>query len=107
MGKLPDSTTYHIIQIEKSDWTDKEGQTTPGVKLTLTKPVTDPDSGKQYIKVHTTRKTVVQFMQQEDVLKDVNELNDPLGPIRCVKPVGKNYYLVEDAEPVQPVQATA
>jgi len=77
-----DGEKFHITRIEDSDY-DDNGEIKKGVKIT-TKEEFDIDGNKMN-KFHTTRIAIVKILNGAKIRTDVNENNDPLGPVKCNK----------------------
>lgn len=82
-----DGEAFHIIHIEDSDY-DDNGEIKKGVKIT-TQEQFDVNDNKMN-KFHTTRIAIVKILSSTKIRTDVNEKNDPLGPVKCNKEKGKN-----------------
>ncbi len=82
-----DGEAFHVTHIEDSDY-DDNGEIKKGVKIT-TKEEFDVD-GNKVNKFHTTRIAIVKILSGTKIRTDVNENDDPLGPIKCQKEKGKN-----------------
>ena len=88
---------FTITKIEDSDYTQGD-ETTNGVKIT-TKEEFEID-GSKVSKFHTTRIAIVNALANEKIRVDVNEKNDPLGPVKCTtekSKSGKNFFNLVEA----------
>ena len=86
MAKIGENP-FTIIKIEDSDYTQGE-ETTKGVKIT-TKEEFDID-GNKINKFHTTRIAIVSALENKKIREDVNQKNNPLGPVKCASEKSKN-----------------
>lgn len=89
---------FTVTYIEKSVYNDPKHGDKPSVKITV-----DPGfeiEGTVYTKFHTTRQALVTTLTRAEVMKAVNEDENPLGPVKCVetqstKSVNKYFKLVD------------
>lgn len=88
---------FTIVKIDDSNY-EKDGHVTQGVKIT-TKESFDVD-GSQQNKFHTTRKTLVNKLRDDNLRSQVNA-GTPLGPVKCqlekAKKGGNDYFILVDA----------
>jgi len=89
---------FTITKIEDSDYTQGD-ETTKGVKIT-TKEEFEID-GNKVNKFHTTRIAIVNALANEKIRVDVNQKDDPLGPIKCITEKskgGKSFFNLVEAK---------
>ena len=89
---------FTITKIEDSDYTQGD-ETTKGVKIT-TKEEFEID-GNKVNKFHTTRIAIVNALTNEKIRVDVNQKDDPLGPVKCITEKskgGKNFFNLAEVQ---------
>ena len=98
MTRLKDNP-FTITHIEPGTYNSDSGPK-PSVTIT-TKEEFNVDE-KMTNKFHTTRQAVVSTLTKDIVLKAVNEDEDPIGPVKCVKKKStkssNDYYALEDVK---------
>lgn len=95
MAKIGDKS-FTVTFVEDSDYTQGD-EVSKGVKLT-TKETFEVD-GKEFNKFHTTRVAIVSKFSDHSIREDINENNEPLGPIKCVtekSASGKDFFNLVD-----------
>ena len=91
---------FTITQIEDSDYTQGD-KTTKGVKITTKESFDVEGHEEKQSKFHTTRVAIVNVLSNEKIREDVNQNNNPLGPVKCVKgktKAGNPVITLEDAD---------
>ncbi len=90
---------FTITHLEESTF-NKGDTSKPSVEITTKAKY--KHEGKTINQFYTTRKTIVKFLTNPQVMKDVNE-GKSLGPVQCIKKEsqkqgGNPYYMLEDAK---------
>lgn len=92
--------SFTIVKIEDSNY-EQNGEVTKGVKITTKESFIVEGTVDQQNKFHTTRKTLVNKLNDEKLRTAVNG-GQPLGPVKCDKVTAKKggnpYYVLVDAE---------
>ena len=95
-----DGKNFTVTGVEDSDYTNGDEPPVRGIKIT-TKESFDID-GEKCNRFHTTRVAIVgKFAEGEELREAVNEKNDPVGPVKCVKmnsQNGKSFFQLVDAD---------
>jgi hypothetical protein len=89
--------SFTVIKVEDSDYTDKDGITARGVKLTMKKAY--DVEGVPCDKFHTTRAAVVKKFSNKQLREDINSGKDTLGPVKCIEELtgnGKKFFNLID-----------
>ena len=100
--KMIEGKSFTIVKIEDSNY-EQNGDVTKGVKITTKEMfdvVGEDNQTKQLNKFHTTRKTLVNKLNDEKLRTAVNG-GQALGPVKCEKVPSKSggnpYFVLVDA----------
>ena len=95
MAKI-DGESFTVTFIEDSNY-ESNGETTQGVKITTKEEFTI--DGEKCSKFHTTRVALVRIFNEKQLRIDVNDKNDPMGPVKCISQKsnsGKDFFNLVD-----------
>jgi len=82
-----DGKPFTIVKVEDSTYDDQ-----PSVRITTKESFKIDDIETN--KFHTTREVIVKALKSETLRGKL--LDKPLGPVKCVKPDEKKYWLLKD-----------
>lgn len=90
---------FTITKVEDSDYTDQDGNTSPGVIITTKEEYDVEGTNEKFNRFHTTRMAIVEQLRKEDVRRDLLDGNE-IGPVRiedAKSKKGRTYKTLVDA----------